>query len=309
MKPLMNIDKTLLKDQSPRRRYKVNAAYLFILPYSLALLTFGVIPVLYAVVISFSTIYRGKPQFFSAGLSNFVTAFSDFRFANVFSNMGTYLILVLPAAVIGVVILSLLLHTNPGKLSTSLRTLYFVAGAVTGPALVLLSIFMFDPQISPFRPLLHTLGFEVFNDVLFRENLPVVFALMHFFSIAGGWIAIFFGGLQGISAEVLEAATVDGCNAWQKAIYIKMPLIKSYIFYMAILVFAGSVQLFAEPQLIGSAVVDGSIGIWSPNQLNYEFAFGLGNFGASAALSLVLLLIGLVAAYIIITKTNFYSID
>lgn len=75
---------------------------------------------------------------------------------------------------------------------------------------------------------------------------------------------------------------------------------------MLILSFAGNVQLFAEPQLIGAALPGVISGTWSLNQLGYEFAFKLGNFGASAAISLVLLLTGLIAAYAVILPVAFY---
>jgi multiple sugar transport system permease protein len=106
----------------------------------------------------------------------------------------------------------------------------------------------------------------------------------------------------------MEAATIDGCNAWQKAWYIKTPLIKPYIMYMFILVLAGNVQLFAEPQLLGAA--GGNVpNPWSPNQLSYYFAFRLANFGAAAALSLIMLLIGLVASYVVVEWTGVFKLE
>ena len=48
---------------------------------------------------------------------------------------------------------------------------------------------------------------------------------------------------------------------------------------------------------------------WAPNQLAYSFAFDLGNFGAAAALSLLMLAIGLVAAYVLIRWTGFFQIE
>jgi multiple sugar transport system permease protein len=195
-----------------------------------------------------------------------------------------------------------------GWIASVLRTIYFIPGAVTGPALVLLAIFMFDPNISPFRVVLQSMGYELINDVIIPTHLPVLFTLIGFFSGSGSWIAIFYGAYEGVSNEVMEAATIDGCNAWQKAWYIKIPLIQPYIMYMLILVLAGNVQLFAEPQLIGAA--GGNVpNPWSPNQLGYYFAFTLGNFGASAAVSLIMLLIGLAASYVVVQWTGIFRIE
>jgi len=292
-----------------RRRPLLHAAHLFVLPYTLLLLAFGVGPGLYAFMISFARFSAGRPQLFAAGLSNYAFALNDFRFGPAFQNVAAFLLISLPFGVIGVVLLALLLHARDDRFGAAMRTLYFVPGAVAGPTAVLLAIFVFDPNISPWKGLLQALGYSVVSDVVRPENLPLLFTLLGFFAGAGGWIAIFYGALNSISHEVLEAATVDGCSAWQLAWHIKQPLILPYIAYMLILTFAGNVQLFAEPQLIGAAGAVPISPTWSPNQLGYEFAFGLGNFGASAVISLLMLLIGLAGAVLILKGTEIFRTD
>lgn len=292
-----------------RSRWRLRAGHLFVLPYVLFMLAFGLGPAIYAFLLSFSGVRFGRPIFFEAGLSNYVTAFTDFRFMPAFQNVFSYMALALPSIAVGVVALSLLLHVRPSRVADGVRTVYFLPGAVTGPALVLLAIFMFDPTVSPFSGLMTSFGLDSMMDVIRPKRLVLLFTIINFFAHAGGWIAIFYGALNGISREVLEAATMDGCSEWQLATNIKFPLIRPYVAYMLILSFAGNVQLFAEPQLIGAALPDVISSTWSLNQLGYEFAFKLGNFGASAAVSLVLLLTGLLAAYAVIRFTDFYSTD
>ena len=209
------------------------------------------------------------------------------------------------------VLLALLLHMRPGRVSSTLRTLFFIPGAAAGPAVVLLVIFMLTPNLSPFGFLLKSMGFQAFNDIITPASLAFIFLIMGFFVGAGMWIAIQYGALEGISSEVMEAATIDGCNTWQKALYIKLPLIRPYIIYQFILIFAGNVQLFVEPQLLSNQTyIHANVPlVWSPNQLAYSFAFDLGNFGASAALALIMLIIGLGASYLMIRWTGFFKID
>ncbi len=285
------------------------SAYLFILPYLLFMLAFGIGPGIYAVLISFADFKMGVPNYFAAGLKNYVTAFTDYRFASTMTNISKFLIVSVPLGIALVVLIALLLHMRPGRFASFLRTLYFIPGAVTGPALLLLAIFMFSPLMSPFGPLQRALGFATFDDLISPERLPVIFTVIGFFSGAGMWIAIQYGALEGVSNEVMEAATIDGCNAWQKALYIKLPLIRPYIIYQFILIFAGNVQLFVEPQLMSSTWINANVPRqWAPNQLSYSFAFDLGNFGAAAAMSLLMLVIGLGAAYLVIRWTGFFDI-
>ncbi|MDZ4764097.1 MAG: sugar ABC transporter permease [Chloroflexota bacterium] len=292
------------------KRSPFQAAHLFVLPYVVFLLAFGVGPGIYALLVSFSKTVGGRPQLFQAGLSNYVTAFTDFRFGSTIENMLQFLLIAIPMGIIGVLLLSLLLHERKNWFSTTMRTIYFVPGAVAGPALVLIAIFMFDPNVSPFDGLLRdVLGYEQVREIVRERNFPLLFAIIAFFGGAGGWIAIFYGALNGISNEIVEAAIIDGCNNLQLALRIKMPLIRPYIAYMLILTFAGNVQLFAEPQLIGRAPGSTVSAYWSPNQLGYAFAFELGNFGAAAALSMLLLVIGIVGAFIIIRATNLFRTE
>jgi multiple sugar transport system permease protein len=286
---------------------------LFAFPYLLVMLAFGLGPGIYALVLSFADFSTGLPRYFAAGFSNYLTAFQDFRFNFTFANIGEFLVISVPLGIAMVVVLAILLQMRPGPLSTALRTLYFVSGAVTGPVLVLIAIFMLDPSISPFQTLLHSMGFQLTNDVIYDGSLPIIFTLVGFFSGAGMWIAIQYGALEALPSEVMEAATIDGANAWQKILYIKLPLIRPYIIYQFILIFAGNVQLFVEPQILGGGNnlgVGGNVPmVWSPNQLAYNLAFEMGNFGAASALSLILLAIGLGAAYLIIRWTGFFNIE
>ena len=277
------------------------------------MLAFGLGPGLYALLLSFADFSTGVPSYFAAGFSNYLAVFEDFRFTFTMGNIAEFLVISVPLGIAMVVILAILLQMRPGPSSTALRTLYFIGGAVTGPVLVLLAIFMLDPSISPFQDLLKGMGFNLLNDVIYPGSLPVIFTLMGFFVGAGLWIAIHYGALEAIPKEVIEAATIDGCDAWQKAWLIKFPLIRPYVIYQFIVIFALNVQLFVEPQILGGGNnlgVGGNVpAVWSPNQLAYNFAFEMGNFGAASALSLMLLAIGLGSAYLIIRWTGFFNIE
>ena len=125
------------------------------------MLAFGLGPGLYALLISFADFSSGLPKYFAAGLSNYLAVFKDYRFTFTSANIGEFLVISVPLGIAMVVILAILLQMRPGPLTTALRTLYFVSGAVTGPVLVLVVIFMLDPSISPFQALLKGYGLQI----------------------------------------------------------------------------------------------------------------------------------------------------
>ena len=281
--------------------------YVFMLPYLVAMVMFSLGPAVYAVLLSTAKFEAGVPQFFAAGVDNFVTAYTHFRFLRSFANVAKFTLFSITTGLLGVLVLAVLLDMRRNRTSSALRTVYFLPGALSGVGAVLLFGFILDPQLSVFDPVIRVLGPDL-GHVVQAKNLVLLFTLLTFYLGAGTWIAIFIGGLGGISQEVLDAATVDGCNAWQKAWFIKLPSLRPLIGYFVILAFAGNVQLYTEPAIAGGAWGAPAVH-WAPNQVAVWFAFDRGNFGAAAALSLLMMAIGLICAYIVITRTGLYDIE
>src|ERR1051326_3671112 len=148
------------------RRWMPTTADLLVLPYALFLLAFGILPGIYALVLSFASFPLGTPEYFKAGLQNYVTAFHDFRFGPAFVNIFQFLIISVPFGVIGVTGIALLLHARGGWFANLMRTIYFLPGAVAGPTSVLIALFMLNPETSPFRGLLQALHMEQTIDVI-----------------------------------------------------------------------------------------------------------------------------------------------
>ena len=290
------------------RRFKINPAYIFLLPYLISMLLFSLGPALYSLLLSFATFIEGRPVFFAAGIQNITLVMKDPFLWPSFLNVIRFLLVSVPFGMIFVTLLALVLHAQPGRFTDIMRTAYFIPGAVAGPALVLVLVFALNPDLSVFRDFLRLLGFQDIKEIVNNDGAPVVFTLMGFFGGAGAWIAIFYGALQGISEELIEAAIMDGCNPWQLAWLIKRPMISRYIAYMLILVLAGNVQLFAEPQLTSTVTATIS-GTWSPNLLAYDYAFKRGNFGAGAVIGVMMMIIGIVTSYAVIRITKFYSTE
>ena len=174
---------------------------------------------------------------------------------------------------------------------------------------VLVWLFLLNPTVSPVSPLLRWLGFDTFAQVIAPADLPVIFVLIAFWTGAGGWIVVMYGALNNIPDEVLEAARVDGAGVWQSAWHIQIPMIRKWIAYMAILAFAGGTQLFVEPQLLRTASLGRIDPTWSPNQLAYVYAFQHGDFNGAAAISLVLLVLGLLCAGLLVTRSGLFKTD
>ncbi|MGW7578460.1 carbohydrate ABC transporter permease [Streptomyces sp. NPDC054765] len=288
-----------------RARRASRAGYLFVAGYTLLLFAFGVFPTLYSFYLALT---NDRGQF--TGFNQFVKVAQDYRFVPAFAHMLVYLVMWLVVLVVLVVLVAVVLRgrVRPGT-SAVLRFLYYIPGALAGVASVLVWLFMLDPDVSPVSWLLNSLGMHSFSAVLAPGNLPLILMLIAFWTGAGGWMVVMYGALNNIPDEVLEAARMDGAGPWRTVWHIQIPMIRQWIVYMTIMAFATGTQLFVEPQLLQTASLGRVSPTWSPNQLAFVYAFQQGDFNGAAAISVFLLALGLVAAGLLVARSNLFKLD
>jgi len=278
------------------------AGYFFVAIYVVLLLALGVAPAVYAIALALST--SG-----GVGVSHFVDTFNFFEFLPAFEHIAEFEGIWLASQTVFVVLLALMVHTLKRRVSTAFRLIFYLPGAMAGSASAIIWLFMFTPSGSPFAFILHGLHYQVLSNTVQPSNLPIVFAIMAFFTGAGGWIVIMYGALNNIPDELIEAAEIDGSSALQTAVRIKIPLIRKWIVYMLVLSFAAGSQLFVEPQILGVATNGQVPAQWSPNQLAYYLAFQQDSFNNAAAVSVDLLVIGLLVAVLLVWRGRLFEVE
>ena len=278
------------------------AGYLFVAFYVALLLCIGVAPAVYAIALALST-----PG--GVGFGHFVQTFNFFEFAPAFEHVFEFEGIWLASQTFFVVLLALLVHTLKRRVSSAFRFIFYLPGAMAGSASAIVWLFMFTPNTSPWAFILHGLGYQVLPNTVSPGNLPMIFAIMAFFTGAGGWIVIMYGALNNIPDELIEAAQIDGSSPLQTALRIKLPLIRKWVVYMLVLSFAAGSQLFVEPQILAVATNGEVPPQWSPNQLASSLAFQQDKFNTAAAVSVDLLVIGLLVAVLLVWRGKLFSVD
>jgi multiple sugar transport system permease protein len=277
----------------------------FVLPYLPFLILFGIAPTIYALELAFTNVDGSW-----AGLHNFTRTYDDFRFLPAFKHILLYTTVWLGALMVFVVGLALLLHGRANRVSATYRFLFYIPGALAGAAAVVIWLFMLDPTVSPGAFLLRDLlGARIFAQSIAPGNLPYIFAMIAFWTGAGAWIVIMYGALNTIPPDLEEAARIDGAGPFTIAFRLKLPLIRKWIAYMLILSFATGTQLFVEPEIVQHASFGLVPDTWSTNQLAYQLAFRYGDFNGAAAIAVDLLVIGLVGAVVIVTRSGLFRTE
>jgi len=274
----------------------------FAAPYTLFLIAFGILPMLYAIYLAFTK--RGA----FVGIDNFLKVFKDYRFLPAVEHVSVFIAVWLVMLVILVVALALLVHSIGIRwLSGSMRFIYYIPGALAGASSVMLWLFVLDPTVSPVSFILGLFGIQNFVGAVQLDRLPIVLAIIAFWTGAGGWIVIMYGALNNIPKDVIEAARVDGAGPIRTAWSIQIPLMRKWIAYMVIMSFAGGTQLFVEPRVLAQAS-RGVVGQdYSLNQLAFLYAFKQNDFNGSAAISLTLLVVALVLSIVFVFKGGLFE--
>lgn len=293
------------KPHAPRFRSprwaEARSAFILVAPFCLLLLVAGVIPMLYGLYISLE-----EPGG-SFGLSAYERIINDFRFVDTFLHIIVTLLVWIPVMMIGVVGLALFVYATPGRYGSSMRFIYYMPGALAGIANIMLWLFILNPGQSPLEPLWNALGYTNLNQVAQPDHLPIILTGILFLQGAGTWLVIVNGGLNGISEEVMEAATVDGAGKVSLAWHIQLPIIRPWIGYMALMNVAYGFQLFIEVQVL-SIVTHGLISPqWTPNQLSYTYAFQILDTPAAAAMAVILLGISLAIGLLVIERSGLFN--
>jgi multiple sugar transport system permease protein len=229
-------------------------ALLFVGPYLVLFCTFVLAPIVYGLWISLHTwdfLLPGKPF---VGLQNYVDLFTpgsttsepfwnSMRATAIFTVLSVPLLMALP--------LALAVALNKKFRGRNAMRAIFFAPFVLGVAVIgILWRYLLDPNVGVINYYLDQLGFD---RIPFTTATPWVWAALVVPTIwwtAGYNMVIFLAGLQDISAELYEAAELDGANAWQRFRHVTLPGLRPVSIFVLTITILASANVFGQPYLI-----------------------------------------------------------
>jgi len=264
----------------------------FTMPTILVYCIFIILPILVAIRYSF-TKYSGigQPEF--NGIANYKRLFSDPVFWTAFKNTMIIFAVAFALLLVGAFFIALLLN-NRLKYNDFAKSLIF-SPAIIAPIIVgLIWVYILDPKIGVINSILGSLGLNSWKQQWIGGNTlsPYSIAIIYFWQQLGYIVTIYIAGLKMISEEVLEAARIDGAGAIQKLRYITVPLMKSTISTVAILLITGIFKVFEIVQ----QTTGGGPNHVSETLVTYSYSttFNKGEYGYGMSLATVTFLISLI---------------
>jgi N,N'-diacetylchitobiose transport system permease protein len=136
------------------------------------------------------------------------------------------------------------------------------------------------------------LGFGNFIQYDWFANTLVGFGVITSLIVWGAvpFVAItVYAGLTQVPGDLIEAAQIDGANAFQRFRDIVVPLLKPIFVILASLSVIWDFQVFTQPFLLRLQRPDP--GYWLMSIYSYEKSFGISQYGLGSAIALVMLVL------------------
>lgn len=260
--------------------------YLFISPWIIGFCVFTLYPMIFSLYSSF-TFYDILSTQKWIGLRNYINIFTnDSSFIKSLQNTGYYVVFSVPLAIIFALSLALLLNTKVKGVKV-FRTIYYLPSVLSGVAVTLLWMWIFNPVGGVINTVLGILGINGpawFNDPRWAKPALIIMRLWH----VGGSMILFLAALQDVPRQLYEAAEIDGATGIKKFWYVTLPMISPTMLFITITGINGAFQVFDSAYIISRGTGGPADSTLFYNLYLYNKAFGQLQMGYASALAWVL---------------------
>ena len=225
--------------------------YAFILPNIIGTVLFIVLPLLFSLVISFTSwdFVSGIKGMKFIGLQNYIDQWSDKWFVDSLRNTIVYAAAVVPITVFLALVFAVLIEKY-AYAKTPLKLAAFMPYISNVVAVAIVWKMMLAKK-GPFTLLVKSLGWANPPAWLasYEWALPAII-LLEVWSGIGYCIMIYSSAIQGLSQDLYEAAEVDGASAFRQFFSITVPGLSPTTFFLVATRCIHSFQIFAPIQIM-----------------------------------------------------------
>jgi ABC-type sugar transport system permease subunit len=276
----------------PRQRHETIAAWGFLAPSALHLIAFTAGPVVLAAYLSVHRLSPLEPARPLIGLAGFAEALAS---PQVWATLARTLLYACYVPVsMGIALGLALLLRSRSRGAGLVRALLLLPSVTSVVAIALVWRWLYQPDAGMIDQLLMRIGLKPVNWLGDPGVALIAVMIVSVWTQVGYQVAVFHAGLERIPRAYLDAARVDGANAWQRFGRVTLPLLRPVILFVLAAGVLGASQVFA---LVAVLTGGGPISSTDVVVLRiYRTAWEELQFGDASVFSLLLFLLLLVAA-------------
>ncbi len=272
-----------------RRRWRRNlAGYAFAGPALIVLAAFLLYPIVYSVSLSLHEWDGYTPRWGAfVGFENYRALVGDEVFWRATWNSIVFVVVRTPLEV-GLGFLLALLLNRRLALRSLLRTFFFVPVVMSLIVVTIIFQRVFEPNTGLLNTFLRVIGLGDWTHPWLGDPataLPAVIAVSVWKNV-GFSLVILLAGLQGLPQDVIEAARVDGANAWQLTLRVITPLMRPILALTALLSIIGGLKVFDLVFIMTRGGPTYSTEVLAT--MLYREAFELNHMGIASAVAVIL---------------------
>ncbi|OCA85827.1 sugar ABC transporter permease [Bacillus sp. FJAT-27225] len=276
--------------------------YFFIAPTLILLLTFSILPIFVALIISFTdmdlTGLADWSKISFIGLQNYQEVMTDPVFIKSIFNTLFYVVFGVPLVILCSLGIALLINFGKARIFKAFRVIFYMPSITNVVAVAVVWSYLYNPHLGLFNYVLNLLNLPDVPWLTDPTMAKVSLIALALWRAIGLNMIIFLAALQGIPKSYYEAAQLDGADGWKQLTKITIPLLRYAIFFVSITTMIGWLQFFEEPFVMtDGGPLDGTTSV---ALFIYQNGFEFSNFGYAAAGSFVLFI-----AIIVVTLIQF----
>ena len=285
--------------------------YTFILPAVICLIILTYIPTIQSIQYSFYKIASIGLEKTFVGYKNYSSILWHSQFHQAVGNTIILTILGLLVIPLGFILASLLNELGRTRTQSFFRVMFYMPNILTGVSVVMLFQFVLRQSgglLNSFIGLLT--GREVTIGWLVDPSLTKISAtIISIWSGLGYCMLINLAGLQSISSEIYESASIDGCNGLARWRYITIPNMTKTFSFLMITNIISSFSRFTDLYMLGGNSASGKPGgsLQTIMMYIYQYSFESPNYGISTAGCMVLFVLVFVITMIELKMTGFFK--
>jgi multiple sugar transport system permease protein len=233
----------------------------------------------------------GAPKF--TGLDNYRKLLSDGQLVIALVNTLKFAIIAVP----GVIVVSLLLATllqYRFRGESAFRAIIFLPAVCLPTAMILVFAWMFQTQFGIVNAIIQAIGASPVSWFGSGTGVTVIVSLLVVYLSFSVPTIILYAGMQDISPDLYEAATLDGAGPVAKFFNITLPLLTPSLFFVILTTTIGTLKLFDIVYLLLPPVDHSTSMNYGLTLVYYYFYVAFiesGQRGYAAAVSLFLLVL------------------
>jgi raffinose/stachyose/melibiose transport system permease protein len=274
---------------------------LFIIPSLFIFINIVIIPFIIGVVYSFTNwsgfAFKGSSF---VGFKNYASAFGDGKFTSAFWLTTKYtFVMIILVNVVGLALA--LLVTSKVKGKNLFRGVYFLPNLIGGLILGFIWKFIFTKFFEQLGQLTHSS--KLFFNWLDKPTAAFwALVIVGVWQMAGYVMVIYIASIEGISDEVMEAADIDGANAWTKFRKITLPLITPAFTINLFVTLSNSFKQYDTNLSLTNGGPFGSTELITMNI--FQTAFGYNKYAQAQAKAIIFFLIIMVITIVQVKTTK-----